>query len=130
MELIKLLMECVQELPDLAIWILVVIYGYKVAVVGSIYATIRFVTMKVHDIIVAKKAELVPKVKEVDIRGVLEGEVITSDLRYLLAQIRRIHKVRVSISTSYIHGCDIDWLKEAIDEKLAKDAKEKDAPRT
>lgn len=42
-------MKLVVDSPNIALWVLVIIYGFKVVIVGSIYGTIRFVVAKVHD---------------------------------------------------------------------------------
>jgi hypothetical protein len=36
-------------------------------------------------------------------------------------QLRRVRGKGTNINSDYIHGCSVDWLREAIDEKIAKD---------
>lgn len=51
MEEIKLLVEAVAKLPNAALWVLLGYLVYKLAVVGSIYGTVRYVVEKVHDVL-------------------------------------------------------------------------------
>jgi hypothetical protein len=120
MELISELMDIVKDAPDLAIWVIAIIFAYKTFIVGSIYATIRYVMDKIHKVLIAKKTEVV----EVDVRGKLDGFTITSCLDGLIVQIKRIAGI-ASIDSHYIHQRDIEWLKAAIDEKIERDKLEK-----
>ena len=49
MEELKLLVESIAGLPDLAIWVVAMYFVFKLVIVGSIYGVIRFVTFKVWD---------------------------------------------------------------------------------
>lgn len=55
----------VADLPQMALWVLIGFFIYKVIIIGSIYGVIRFVTTKLHDYLVTRKN----KVKEIDIKG-------------------------------------------------------------
>ncbi|CAB4241361.1 hypothetical protein UFOVP67_61 [uncultured Caudovirales phage] len=46
MEELKAIFTIIKDLPNLAIWVFVIIYAYKVAVLGSIYGVIRYVVNK------------------------------------------------------------------------------------
>ena len=55
MESLKGIIEILGLAGTTAIWALVIIYLYKVIIIGSIYGTVRFVVTKIHDIVVAPK---------------------------------------------------------------------------
>jgi succinate dehydrogenase hydrophobic anchor subunit len=43
MEVMDAVLTLIKSAPHLAIWVLLILYGFKLFVVGSIYATIRYV---------------------------------------------------------------------------------------
>lgn len=86
--------------------------------VGSIYATIKYVVGKTHDVLVAKKAA---PIQTVEIRPTIDGMTITGELEPLIAQLRRVAGKGTSIKSDYIHGSSVEWLREAIDDKIEKD---------
>lgn len=116
MEELKILVDMVAHLPQMALWVLLGFLVYKLAVVGSIYGTIRFAVDKLHDYLVKRKVEY----KE--IRPMLDGMCIKSETERLIAQIHRVRGRGVNIKSEYIHEQSVDWLREAIDDKIAKDA--------
>lgn len=105
MEEFDLIIKAVAGLPHMAIWALVVIYGYKVAVIGSIYGVIRFVVMKMHDVMVFRKTP--PPVAPIDGRVVVDGICIGDSKEQLLMQLHRIAGRRVGIKSQYIHKSSI-----------------------
>lgn len=118
MEELKLLIGMVRELPGLALWVLVAFYAYKVMIVGSIYGLIRFIVEKTHSWLVTRKTA------DVNIRGTIDGMVITHDNshRALFAQLERLRGKRCGGGgLGYIHGCSVEWLRDAIDAQEAKD---------
>lgn len=119
MEEIKQLVEMIAKLPQLAIWVLIAFWAYKVIVIGSIYGVIRFVAEKAYAWAVTPKHET----HIVDVRGKLDRITVhTPD--FLIGQISRIIGKRVSIPTTYIHDESVKWLRDAIDEKEARDRSE------
>jgi len=62
MEELKILVEMVADLPDLAIAVILAFFAYKMFIVGSIYGVIKLGIKKLHDAIVYKKIEI----KEID----------------------------------------------------------------
>lgn len=102
---------------------LVIIYGYKVAVIGGIYSVIRFVIDRIHT------AYLTPKhtLQVIDIEAKLRSMTITGCYEDLLAQLDRltgIHLGSVVDPTAggrYVHTEDVAWLCQAIDDKLDKE---------
>lgn len=121
MEELKMLVEMVAKLPALAIWVLVMFWAYKVMVVGSVYGLIRFVVSKAHDYLTRRKVE----VKTVEVRPILDGIVIQGQVDRLIAQIHRVRMHVEAPGLSYAHGSSIEWLRLAIDEKIAKDFTDK-----
>lgn len=121
MEELKLILDLFLKLPDIAIVGIIFYFIYKSFIVGSIYAVIRFVTQKIHDVIVHKKVNPPVPVKYEDITPMLDGMLITGEKEHFLAQLRRIAGKGVNIETKYIHHASVEWLRQAIDDKLAKD---------
>lgn len=95
----------IKDSPSLAIWVLAIIYGFKVVVVGSIYGTIKHVVNKLHDALVNPKRKQV----EIDVEAQLRGVTIENCHEQLVDEIKRIRE------GPYIHGSDVRWLREAID---------------
>lgn len=117
MEELQILVNMVAELPTMALWVLLGFWAYKIIVVGSIYGVIKFCSQKIHDVFVAYS------VKSQNIRLLLDGEIISGTKEALMAQLQRIK------STAYIHGSDIDWLRDAITEKKEREKDAKPQPR-
>lgn len=119
MEELKLLVSLVKDLPAMAIWLLVIFYGYKVLIAGSIYGVIRFAIDRLHSWVTTPKHLLVKE----DITGVIEGMTITRDgsHRELVAQLNRLRGKGMHSDSSYIHRKSVDWLREAIDAKEAQE---------
>ena len=99
------LIAVLKDSPSLAIWVLAIIYGFKVVVVGSVYGTIKHVVNKLHDVLVNPKRKLV----EVDVEASLRGVTIDHCLDALITEVNRIRR------GPYIHSDDVRWLREAID---------------
>jgi hypothetical protein len=116
MEEIQQLLAVFSKLPSIALWALVVLYVYKVAVVGSIYATIRFVTQKLHDMYVNKTVSF-------KLHDRLTGITISGEnnLEELIAQVQRVAGKNTGIHSRYIHNQSVQWLREAINDKEEKD---------
>jgi hypothetical protein len=118
MEELKMLVEMVASLPQMALWVLIGFWAYKVVVVGSIYGVIRFGIDRLHSWLTKPKHELVTH----DVRLMLDGEVITGAREALLAQIRRVRERSKSGKRyAFVFQDDVDWLREAISEKLERE---------
>jgi len=106
MDELKLLIEMVNGLPTLAVWVLVGYLVYKVAVIGSAYGVIRLLICKVHD------WKTAPRTFKIG------GKPINSEVaEELNAQIIRLGQ---ESSYSYYHLSDVTKLKQALDIVLAK----------
>ena len=121
MEELKILIEMVSELPQMAIWVLVLFFCYKTVVIGSVFGIVRMLIVKIHGWAITPKHEL----KTVEIRPELEGMSISGNRSELLALI---HRMRVhcnsssrGIDTEYIHSYHTDWLSKAIDRQIKLD---------
>lgn len=131
MEELKLLITLVKDLPAMAIWLLVIFYGYKVVIVGSIYGLFRFAISRLHSWATTPRHKL----QRVDILGDIRGMTITHDNSHeaLIGQLLRLRGRGIPGGSKYIHGCSVEWLAEAIDAKIAAEyaatpAKESPAP--
>lgn len=121
MEELKLLVDMVAHLPQMALWVVAAFLVYKMSVLASIYGTIRYVTGQTVAWLREKKAA---PVEYKEIRPMLDGMCIPAETEAFIAQIHRIRGKGVSIPTSFIHRQSVDWLRQAIDDKIAKDAAE------
>jgi hypothetical protein len=109
MEELKVIIDMIASLPQLALWVLVGFWAYKVIVIGSIYGTVKFISQKVY--------EILSKPKRVELT--FKGMVVNEDVgNYLVGQISRI------ASTNYIHHSDVVWLADAITEKALRENKD------
>lgn len=123
MEELRLLVDMVAHLPQMALWVIALFFAYKVCIIGSIYGVIRFCVEKLHLWAMKPKHEL----KE--IRPMLDGVCISRDgtVDALIAQLYRLRGKGLGIESEYIHTRSVDWLREAIDDRIAKDAQKKAA---
>lgn len=121
MEELKLILDLFLKLPDIAIVGIIFYFIYKSFIVGSIYAVIRFVTQKVHDVIVHKKSNPPVPVEFKEVRHMIDGMCIKGELEPFLSQLRRIAGKGLSIKSEYVHHASVEWLRDAIDDKIEKD---------
>lgn len=115
MDEIKQIIEMIAKLPQLAVWVLVAFWAYKVVVIGSIYGVIRLAIVKAHSWLTTPKYELIK------VRPMLDRITIGGTADDLIEQIKRCRRV----TGAYIHDSDIAWLKSAIDAKLLSEGKER-----
>lgn len=124
MEDLKLLLEMLSHLPNAALWVLSGYLLYKVVVVGSVYGVVRFGIGRLFDWLQAKKAA---PVEYKEIRPMLDGMCIRASTEMLIAQLYRLRGRGLSIQSEYIHEKSVDWLREAIDEKIARESQQERA---
>jgi hypothetical protein len=120
MEELRMLLETVGKLPQMALWVAIGFWAYKVVVVGSVYGVIRFVVSKGHDYLVQRKT-IPPEVKRIEVRAMVDGICIGNAVEPLMAQLHRVIGRKTGIDTPYVHRDSVDWLREAIDDRIAKD---------
>ena len=115
-EIIKEAGTVLRDLPDLAIWILVGILFYKVFIIGGAIGLARFAITNLHDYLVRPKEVI----KKFD----LSGRFIVHDGTYErfkdLLDLVHEHR-RDSYKGRYLHGCDVKWLREAVQEKIERE---------
>lgn len=123
-QLVDVVVSALKESPSLALWVLAILYGFKVVVVGSIFGVVRLFINKCYAAYITPKHTLTV----IDVEARLRSMVINDCHEGLIAQIERIKNSRrtgLGNSNSYIHASDVYWLKEAIDNKLELDEKSK-----
>lgn len=112
MEELKILVGLIADLPQTALYILAGFFIYKVVVVGSIYGVIKLAIVKAHLwLTTPKESNVIYKLNDI---------TIVSGITGLLIQIGRIAGIK-SHGSKYIHDSDIEWLKDAINEKIQRD---------
>lgn len=115
---LKLLIDMVANLPTMTLWVLTGFFVYKLAILGSLYGTIRFIVEKVHHWATHRH-------QTIELYGTIRGRCITADGAHdhLIAQLDRLRGKR-SGSSMYVHPSDVDWLGEAINAKEQLDKEE------
>lgn len=127
MEELKLLVQMVASLPTLAVWVIVAFYVYKISIIGSIYGCIRFGMNKLHDWAITRKT-VAPITQEINFEDKLHGICISSDstINMLMQQIQRLKGIGGFSRAMFIHLDDVNWLRDAINEKLEKEKEAKE----
>lgn len=122
MDLLIEILKIIQELSGPALWVggitITLLFAYKVIIVGSVYGVIKFTVQKLHDVLVKPTHEK----KVIDIEGEIQGIAITNCVPALLTQIKRVRGKGTSINSDYIHLPDVNWLADAITEKMEKES--------
>lgn len=108
MEELKVLVGMVEDLPGLAIAAIVAFYVYKVAILGSLYGVVRFVTQRVHDVLITKREEI----KYVQVKN--NKGLLPSTIEEAYLPLAR-EMERVASDTGYIHLSDVKKLRAALD---------------
>lgn len=105
MEELKVLIGMVSDLPQMAIWVLVGFFAYKVVVIGSVFGLIKLFIVKFHSWAITPKKELKIVQVEERFKGTILGESTSSELELLLRDLRE--------DSSYIHSSDVAKLRKA-----------------
>lgn len=109
MEELKILVNMVASLPQMALWVIAFFFAYKVMIIGSIYGVIRFCVERLY------QWAITPREKILKVTADFEGLLFSNvDKAYLRAQLFRL------TNTSYVHNSHIDVLKQALDEYQEK----------
>lgn len=103
MEELKILLEMVASLPEMALWVVIALFAYKVVVIGSIYGIIRLAILKIHDWLTK------PRLFKIGSKAINEETA-----EALQVQIQRI------CSTGYYHMSDVHKLRDALDVKFSR----------
>ena len=112
-ELLTMIIELVKAVPEMAIWVLVIIYGYKIAIAGTVYGCIKFTVKTACKCIVEKS-------RTEDVTYLID-DIECYSKGGLMSQLQRLADMRSG--TGRIHDTDVNWLKGAIDEKLEREGK-------
>ena len=115
MEELKQLIDLVLKLPAMALWVLAGYLVYKLAVVGSIYATIRFCVDKLHSWAVRKKEvyHLYKWREGVDpISEEVKDSIINS-----LSRLNAFH--RVGSTSTYFHADAAKTLEKIVNDYIS-----------
>jgi hypothetical protein len=113
MDELKLLVQMVASLPAMAMWVIAFFFVYKVVFIGSVYGLIRFGIEKLHSWLTGASAK--------EVRPMLDGLVISGNISELMGQLARLKNKAINTNSPHIHGCDVAWLREAIDAKEVAD---------
>lgn len=103
-EELKVIVEMIADLPSFALWVIAAFWAYKVIVIGSVYGVIRLAINKFHDFLV--------KPKDVDLDTMCGSINIKKSLILQLS--------RIPCQYTQLDPNAVNWLKEAIDEKLQR----------
>jgi hypothetical protein len=136
MEAITLLEKIIgvlEETPGLALSAFIVFFMYKTFVIGSIYGVIKFVSSKSIDSIRSahqakmeiEKSKIQSEVEIANIPKDMSGQIDSLVMRncasLLISQIGRLPGIKHKNDLNYVHKHDVEWLRDAIDEKLQRE---------
>lgn len=173
MDELKSLIEAIAGLPQLAVWVVVAFWAYKVIVIGSIFGVVRLGISKAHDLLVRQRvtvAQVVPMLEGIATGGTLDGlkselkrairaagekgllkraqsakegpgpsaqeilsgmvthqQTASGGLYGLLNNQQLQNTQNAGYMSPYFSDDSVDWLRQAIDDKIAKDRIEMDS---
>lgn len=110
-EELKELVGLVNSLPQLALWVAIGFWAYKVIIVGSIYGVIRLIVQQ------ACAAYKSPERQRVEIA--IDGVVTFQSKQRLIAELSRLMPQGQADLGQEIES--LQWLHDAITEKMEKD---------
>lgn len=120
---LKQLMDVFKDAPNVVIWLVVGFFVYKLvmylSVTGVAYKIASLLITKAHNAYISER----PTQRKVTSIHGFDEITLTDCLPELMKQLRRIRGKGLTITSRYIHEQSVDWLKEAIDDKEAKDEK-------
>jgi len=105
---LKELVGLINSLPQIALWVMVGFWAYKVIVVGSVYGVIRLCITKGYE------AYTKPRVVQFDIQGMCISQGVASDIKNEISRA-------LNYGHAYCMTSDAVWLRQAIDEKKARE---------
>jgi hypothetical protein len=106
-EELKSLIQVVNGLPQLAIWVAVGFWAYKVIIIGSVYGVIRLAINKSYAAYTRPSKE--------DINVTIDGIIYYEQKKRLIGILKRV------VPDKYDTGESLDWLEDAINAKIEKD---------
>lgn len=110
-EIKDLLMKILEESPDIAIWVLVIIYAYKIVFVGTIYGTLRFAISKICQTVTDNRSAKLKAPQRWRLGNeILINEAAKSEMDGLLRLVRS--------DSGYVHQSDVRKLRRAWEESV------------
>lgn len=106
MEELKLLIEMVANLPQMALWVLAGFWAYKVIVIGSFYGVIKLGINKTYG--------WLTEPKKYDFDGIIVGDSIK------LAVIAQMHRLQSLNRRAYFDHEHVEIMREALDDWIKK----------
>lgn len=126
MDILITLLQELAKLSGIALYIgggaIVLLFAYKVAIIGSIYSLVKYCVGKVGECLLSRPVVHKEIIKTVKSGDDIRRMCIKLDGAYdsVLSSLRKVAGVRSS-SIDYIHDRDAAWLAEAIEEKKERD---------
>lgn len=114
MEELKLIVDMIAGLPQMALWVLAGFWAYKVIVIGSVYGVIRLGINKAYDWLTS------PRKYEFD--GIVTSQSVKQAL------IAQMHRVQSLNQRAYFDHEHIEIMREAIDDWITKYQERKNVP--
>lgn len=106
MEELKIIVDMIAGLPQMALWVLAGFWAYKVIIIGSVYGVIRLGINKGYDAITAPR--------KYDFYGIITGESVKQAL------IAQMHRVQSLNHRSYFDHEHVEIMREALDDWIDK----------
>jgi hypothetical protein len=132
MDELKILIESISGLPDLAIWVIAMYLFFKLAIVGSIFGVARLFILKAYDSFKLKYSEkvVVEKIIEKEVTKVVNfdiGQYLIKGVEEETAECIKkiILATRRDDGFKYIHQSNIDELKEFTERYIKEREKQK-----
>ena len=126
MEALKELVDVVKSLPDVAVWLFVLFFCYKVAIVGSVYGVIRFVVGRICEAYEARMQRPPPDaVIRLHIDGIIKAvdilEINQVELIDFLIRMKNVDVTDSYNTSKYLKRRDIEYVTKAVAEKQQRD---------
>lgn len=116
MEELKMLVDLVKDLPQLAVWALLGLLFYKVFIVGGTLTVVRLLIDKIHNWSVTPRSKYIHEVATTEVEGI----TIKGCKPGLLRALKTVTDRRGG-EHDYIHDTDVVFLQTAVNEKLQRD---------
>lgn len=107
MEELKQIVDMIASLPTMALWVLTGYWIYKLAIIGSVYATIRFCVAKFVDWKTTPPPPPHPVVY--NFKGILVNEDVA------IALAGQLTRLQTDSGYGYVHASDIARLTKGLD---------------
>jgi len=105
---LKELVAVVNSLPQLALWVAVGFWAYKVIIIGSVYGVIKLAINKAYSAMTRPGSQRI--------------EVVVDEIVYYTSKTALVDQLRRIIPDKYDDARHaINWLEEAISDKIEKD---------